>query len=448
VDSLGNPIPNEMLTFSSNSGSSFSPAEAETGPDGRVTTEFSVQASGSDSITVEGAGAQSTQVLTITGEQVEFTQPTGDRPEIELGNTTPITVEVTEEGNPQTSTQVDFTTSRGNLSDKLVTTDGSGVATTELSTGNSAGPAFVTAEAVDVETSKELLFVATNPESIDVQANPGTLSPGDESELKAVVRNSDNQPVKNQEVQFTITADDTGSSIPDSTAVTDEFGVATTTFVAGDASGGSGGVQIEASASGTINDATSITVGGDALFITLGTGNSIGQNDADTEYIKNYSVLVTDSSGAAVENQTVTLELVPNSFDKGAYVRGENRWDRQAKDTCPNEDQNRNGQLDENLNEDTNNDDELDPGNVAALSAQSVQTDNTGFATFSIRYPQDHATWVEVDLTGRAEVSGTESQSTVDFRLPVAAEDVNDLESEPPNKNSPFGTSAGCTNTN
>lgn len=449
TDSQGNPVGGETLSFSSDGSGAFQPTTGVTNAQGRVTTEYTVGsgAGAATTLTVEGGGTVNASTLNIASEVLVFNTPaSSQQQEFSLNSSQLVEVKLTKNGNPVDNEQVTFVESRGSFSSDTATTNGNGVASTTFNTGTDAGPAIITAEALGAKIDTEVLLVAENPDSLDVQADPGTVSPEGESQIQAVVRNPTSQPVKNAEVQFSITADTTGSSLSTPEATTDEFGRATTTFEAGDATSANEGVEITAEVKNTgISSTVSLTVSGEALFITIGTGNTLTER-AETLYVKPYSVLVTDSSGGPVANANVTLEIVPTQFGKGYYEYNDppGQWQQIRRDTCTYEDTDRDGELD--TGEDTDKDGELEPGNVATLSDQSVTTDDSGAASFDIVYPQDHAQWVAVKLTGRSEVAGTESKKTIDFPLPVLADDLSDENTNPPNIISPFGRLAGCTN--
>jgi len=450
TDSQGNPVGGETLSFSSDGSGAFESTMGVTSSQGRVTTEYTVGsgAGGSTTLTVEGGGTVNASTLNIASEVLVFNTPgSSQQQEFSLNSAHSVEVELKKNGIPVDNEQVTFGKSRGSFSpDDVATTNGDGVASTTFNTGSDAGPAIITAEALGAKVETEVLLVATTPDSLDLQADPGTVSPKGESQVEAVVRNPDGQRVKNAEVEFSITADTTGSSLSTTEAITDEFGRATTTFEAGDATSANEGVEITAEVKDTgISSTVSLTVSGEALFITIGTGNTLTER-AETLYVKPYSVLVTDASGGPVPNANVTLEVVPTQFGKGnyAYSDPDERWVQNRKDTCTYEDTDRDGELDEG--EDTDKDGELEPGNVATLSKQTVTTDDSGAASFDVVYPQDHAKWVSVKLTGRSEVAGTESKKTIDFPLPVLADDLSDESTNPPNITSPFGQLSGCTN--
>ena len=454
TDSQGKPIVDEPLNFSSDGNGAFIDNTATTKTQGRATTEYNIGSSGGNvTLTAEAAGTAGVSTLNVASDVLVFNTPT-KRPEIELSGSEPIEVKLTKNGNG-ISDQITFDSSRpASFTSNGVSTDSStGIATTTLQPGSSAGPAKITATAdtSDAIAQTEVLFVATDPDQLALQADPGTVAPGGEAQVKAVVRNSNDQRVKNADIRFSITDDTTGSDLSTTRATTDEFGRATTTFEAGDATSATEGVEITAEVMGTsptVSSTVRVTVSGEALFITIGTGSTIRETGDGTRYEVPYSVLVTDASGGPVENADVTLEVIPTQFGKGSYSFSDppGRWVQNRSATCTNEDTNRNGLKEPG--EDKDNDGKLEPGNVATLSSQTVTTDDSGFASFNVRYPQDHAQWVTVRLSGQSEVAGTESKKSISFGLPVLSDDLSDENSDPPNVISPFGTVADCTDRN
>ena len=77
--------------------------------------------------------------------------------------------------------------------------------------------------------------------------------------------------------------------------------------------------------------------------------------------------------------------------------------------TCPNEDININGILDDlDYEEDTNGDGQLTPGNI--VNAQgTVTTDDQGRALIDIEYAEVFGGWVDIELIVSTRVNGTES---------------------------------------
>ncbi len=116
---------------------------------------------------------------------------------------------------------------------------------------------------------------------------------------------------------------------------------------------------------------------------------------------------------------------------------------------CPNEDADFDGILDpiEESSALSNQNGALEPGGVAATSLGLVTTGSDGSATIEVLYPQDHAFWVQVELTAKAGVQGTEGVATATFWLPALAAYLSNQNSDPPNRYSPYGLDPDCTNT-
>ena len=91
----------------------------------------------------------------------------------------------------------------------------------------------------------------------------------------------------------------------------------------------------------------SLTVNQSALFIALGTGNTIENLDTQT-YKKDWVVYVTDSNGVAVPNINLTIKILPTEYRKGrlVFVSGVWVYDPTNYFQCENEDLNYNGILD------------------------------------------------------------------------------------------------------
>ncbi|MFU8819149.1 MAG: Ig-like domain-containing protein, partial [Desulfurivibrio sp.] len=283
---------------------------------------------------------------------------------------------------------------------------------------------------------------------------PDVIGIGEQSNLVAVVRDANDNLVKNQSIVFTVGPDTTSGTISPSPVMTDEYGRAETVYTAGSSGSAQNEVIIEAAVANTalITD-TTITVGGKALFITLGTGNTIEVPD-DQKYAKPYSVMVTDSSGHSVGGVEVALALWATHYHKGFHTWGGTAWVQNiTAANCPNEDVNRNGISDPG--EDYNGNTELDPGAVAAIHKQlsgssiyTVTTDDSGFADFYIIYLKDRALWAGVELTASTLVQGSESTRRVYFTLPILAADLTNENVSPPGSTSPFGTAASCSDPN
>lgn len=311
---------------------------------------------------------------------------------------------------------------------------------------------------ITASSSGQLEFVApvVATARIDLQADPAVVSAGKATTLKAVVRDGtalDNL-VKNATVVFSIVSDSSGGKLAQPTVVkTDASGAAFVTYTAGPTSTALGGVILQAKIEDSLvttapnkNPAqTAITVSGQSLFISAGTGNSVGI-PSSTTYSVDYTVFVTDASGNAVNNAVVVASVLPNTYYKGYYLFNSvsKLWTRFLTTTlgCANEDKNQNGILD--FGEDANGNNRLEPG-IPITVTTSGTTDATGQTKVTLTYPKDRANWLSVDMTIRARVAGTEAKYVTFTLLPGAGVDFNNEGTAPPGSPSPFGSSNFCT---
>jgi len=340
-----------------------------------------------------------------------------------------------------------------------IRSDGSdGAGETILSLQNVLGGASAT---------KSVQILANAPATIDVQASPTTIPVSGSSTLTAVVRDASNNLVANQQVNFLLT-DSTGGTLSAASAVTNSGGTATVTYRASTVPSATNGVAVRASIPSGPFDIANITVGGQALFISLGTGNTVAE-PSPTVYKLPYSAVVTDAGGnPAPANTIFRLTVISVAYQKGAFqncVTPPGVWVPTytiAPSTppststifggsgCATEDAPTgfgNGILDPG--EDTgprgNSNGILDPGNVVTVPSTVPLV--SGVADFDLTYPQDRAYWVAVTLRATASVAGSETVATTTFVLPGAAPDYNDCTVAPPGQISPYGTGLSCTST-
>jgi hypothetical protein len=280
-----------------------------------------------------------------------------------------------------------------------------------------------------------------------VQANPFTIAPTEQSTITAIVRDANNNPVKNQTVEFQA-QDVTGGSLTVGSAVTDSQGRAFTAYTASTTTSGSNGVIINATVQNTaITGSVALTVAARELFISIGSGNEIFEPNT-AQYRVEFVVQVTDAQGNGVENVDVQLKILSDVYFKGFWtlpLTGD--WTQMiqtAPPHCADEDVNRNGVLD--AGEDFNNSGAIEAGNKATVTPGSATTDASGFVLVNVFYPQEFARWIEVTLTATTAVQGTEFAAPSTFVLPIAATDVSSS-TVPPGVVSPFGASANCGDT-
>lgn len=323
-----------------------------------------------------------------------------------------------------------------------------------------AGVATVTAAVAGGPTAQTRLeFVAplSGASTLAVQAEPAVLrastaASGEQaSVISAVVRDgAANNLVKNAPVVFTIVSDPSGGFLRQAGRVyTGSDGLARAVYVAGPADSGRDGVLIQARIDGAAQAAASgqvsLTVARQALSIKLGTGNQVREYSASVLQ-KEFAVFVSDSAGNAVPGVAITAAAWPSRYAKGYYV-----WEADKPEfpdtgvwrlalphySCPNEDVLRNGIYDAAY--DRNGNGVLDPGIPLTVSA-SGPSDALGMATVTVSYPRNYGSWVQLALTVRGTVSGTEARTTAELPLATLASDFSARRVPPPGRISPYGS--------
>jgi len=452
LDSEGNGIADQVISLSTTLGSITSPT-LTTENNGAVAFELSSASSGGTaSLTAtafDGASTLRTTLdVAISSDDFTFTSPANGS-ELDIGAPSTLSVSWERDGTPvPDGSTINFSTTRGTLipADGAATTSG-GVATIDIAS-SSAGLTTVTARdpSSGLTTSIDVEFVATTPDTLSVQATKTQLSLNDSTEVTAIVRDIDNNRVKNQVVNFLLVADESNGRLSDSVAITDSQGRASTTFIAGSSISGRDGVEIKASTSNnTISDTTALTVARQALRLAIGTGNELEEPDT-VRYKKPYLAIVTDANGAPIENAEVELSVLPIGYKKGRYEAVDDKWvEAPGSIFCPAEDINQNGQLDSG--EDTNGSGKLEPTNSATTSSSTITTATDGSADFDLLYPQSHCNWVQVRLTATVKVGGTENEESTEFFLSCLASDLSNTDISPPGGTAGlYGSAPNCAN--
>jgi adhesin/invasin len=274
-----------------------------------------------------------------------------------------------------------------------------------------------------------LRFVATNPKFINVQANPAVIGVNvagtetQQSKILAVVRDADNNLVAGQQVEFLLT-DISGGRITQGSAITDDFGRVSTTYIAGPSASAANGVAIKATVTGTaIAEVVNLTVAQQSLFVTIGSGNTITA-EGGVRYKVPFTVLVTDSNGTPISDAAVILSVYPYQYAVGTVSVDKDKKATYDATACNNEDINRNGLLDPG--EDLNSNNRLDPGNVITVDQLTLKTGTNGYADFNLVYAIQYAGWVKAEITARSAVAGSESSDTLLFTTTCLAGDVPD----------------------
>lgn len=467
-DSEGNGLEGVALNVVSALGNTLSITNPVTsGTAGRATVIYTAVNSGVDTITATALGSQRSATVNVSPDSFTFVATVNNAPAIEevaLNTPKDLLLRWLVDDSPNAGQVVNFATSRGviatdpadlalNRVSIINRTDNAGEARVFISS-RFAGLATIAAQAGTgegtVNAQKTVEFVAVTPAKIELQAFPAQVGPGEQSNIRAILRDANNNPVKNKTIVFTLD-NAAGGQLANVSALTNSAGVATTIFTA-DVTTGAGVNGLNLQIQGALDDnsitgMTDIAVGRRTLFFRFGTGNTI-EKPSNSLYSKEFSVIVTDSSGNPVPNQQLNIAVVPISYGKGTWVKSLpppdefKLWEAERSITCPNEDVNLDGILEPS--EDTNDDGQITPGNLATVPL-TIVADANGIAVFNVRYPQDAGAWLDVRLQVSGFAAGTENVAFREYALPVSADDVTN-ETAPPPQN-PFGKSFNCTDT-
>jgi len=477
-----------------------------TDSDGQATITVTGTSGGTNSIIVEALNASASQDVSVQSDSFLFTNfnngvetvnpsNTPIVPDVSLEKSALVTLTWQRNSAPVVGKEVTFTTTRGVLKNDIgdiiseETTNINGEVTVYL-TSDDAGKALVTLVGsdgiIELTNQLEFEFFADTASTIKAQASPNSIGPNKQtSSISVVVKDVNGNLVKNKKIKFVL--DDTsGGEIFPATSVTDSSGSASTIYTSNSTSA-KDAVSITAIVedSPEISDTVKLTVSERELFISLGTGNQV-EELGTTDYIKEYSIFVTDVDSNAVENVELKVSAIPESYYKGSWARVYEEekfvswaalgnvsipkpttiFDRKKK--CSNEDSNFNGILDTedindndmldagedvNLNglldtEDFNGDDELTPGNIVSISGNFV-TDSDGRSVIRINYPQSYGEWLDAKLIVSGKVTGSEGSTQTIFTLPVLNAHVIQEAISPPSQGigttSPFGHSNICS---
>lgn len=459
-DSDGGAIAGESISIESSVNNAVSPGSAITNSSGEVTFEYTAASSGTDTLTVRSFSGESSvsalQAVEISPDTFIFTAPT-DGAEVQLAPATEtLTIRWEQNGTPiADGTPIQFSTTRGTLvpaSGLVNTTNGNASITISSDT---AGPSLIEATPSNggPTVKRSIEFVAATPAKIRLQADRTQLAPRESTTITATVQDSKDNLVKNAVVNFNL-VDSTNGGLSETSATTNSQGQAKITYTAGGSSSNTDGVLITASTAG-IDATENLTIGGQALRISIGTGNELF-DVSPTTYQQPWTVIVTDSSGNAQANKTVQLSVTPTEYVKGIYDapdtasgEPENQWQYEPATACVSEDVNQNGSLD--AGEDANNNGTLEP-DASASTPIEVLTNADGIADFNLTYLKSQCSWIGVELRAVTTVSGTESDTKQSFRLSCAAPDLFYAQQNPqapaPGTSSPYGVSTNCADPN
>ncbi|MBN2855655.1 MAG: Ig-like domain-containing protein [Halothiobacillaceae bacterium] len=475
LDGNGTPINGQTLNINTTSGV-VNLTSVITNASGQASFNLTPSASTTLTVASPTLNASSALNVAVNTTTAQFTTPTADYPDasalFNINAANPMVVHVTIAGAPAANASVALNTTRGTLSAPSVFTNAAGDATVSINS-STAGPATITASYSGITTTRQIVFTAPTATQTIVQASPTNLSINASSTITAQLLDSNNNVVVGKTVTFT-TNDTSGGSLFPTSAVTNSIGIATTTFTAGSNTDN----QFQITANDTADGVTGVTpymsVANKTASIAIGTDNTI--QTASPNYIKTYSIFVTDTNGAPIANQSINLALIPQQYAQGSWkldlLKGWFQIGNSGNalsfainntsapvtppatttttgDVCTNNDANHNGvfqpqapYLERTV---TNNNGSgtpviAPPAAVASFSPATPVTNAQGFATVTVTYPQSYAGWVNYNFSATVQVLGTANTNTINFWLPVAAADVAASNvSGPAGNPSPFG---------
>ncbi len=474
-DSTNAGIPGQAVALTSSLNNGLSAASVVTGGSGDATVTLTATTAGTDTITgtaLGDSGIDTVLVPAVTGDAFSVTTPAADGFEIPLNTSQAITAEWLVSGAPQNGQVLQFAASRGSFflpgtaTPATSATTAGGQATLDIQSATAGLATIAVIRPGGGTASRTVEFVATIAATLDVQAEPSSVRIGNQSQITAIVRDSAGNLVKNKTVSFSL-SDNTGGSLSSPVAATGSNGAATIVYTAGSSQSPLNGVTITASVqqgAATITRTVNMTVTGQALAISLGTGNTLFELGTAT-FAKEWVIFITDADGNAVAGQNVIVSIRSVNFKKGnLYVPVDgDAWVKfpvpgsYGPLSCPDEDLNFNGILD--AGEDLNSSGLLEAGNIALvapvaanapanspcanLAAGSSQTPVTtgsdGRARVCVLYPQSYNWWLDARIQARASVQGTEYGKSTTFELEALADDISDTNADPPGVVSPFG---------
>ena len=426
-DSANKPIGFQAIELSSVKGNTINTdSNYQTDSKGEIAFTLTGLSGGTDSLTAKALGVEYKKEVKITGD--DFTL-NGNLNDIAVNQAQTVSFLWENNNTPRANEKVTINATRGDISASTITTDASGRASFTISSAT-AGKTLITATSSNgLSTSLKGEFVATIPKYINTQAEPSLISPKGKSTIIAKIRDENDNPVKNKTISFRLN-DTVNGELSAPSAVTDSLGRATVSYTAGDSSSAKDGVVINTyieGYSGTTQDMVKLTVGGNALRIVLGNQNKVASDGVF--YKETFGVIVTDSAGNPVKDQSVDFTIVPTHYYKGHMEKTLKGWKSEVSTTCPAEDFDHDGNIDEG--EDENDNGLLDPTHAATV-AGTGRTDEEGKLSVEVIYPKSEAEWSRQLITATIKVAGTEYVEHHSFTLGISAEDAKN-EGLPPN---------------
>ncbi len=306
-------IDGRTIDVTSSLGNTLSSQSLTTDSSGQAQFEYTAVNGGTDSLVATSLGETATASVRVADDAFAFIAPAANT-EINLGASETVTLRWSQNNAPVVGQTVSFAATRGGVSPSSVVTNASGEASVAILATN-AGQSTVSATTANGPSATlSVEFVATTPDSIEVQASPFTIAPNSQSAITAVVRDPNGNLVKNVVVEFDVT-DITGGQLSVPSSITDSQGRAQTFYTSSSQTSRVDGITISATVAGTmITSDALLTVAGREVFFTFGTGNTIFETGNTTQYRVPYVIQVTDTDGRPVAGVEVIMRAVSNRY--------------------------------------------------------------------------------------------------------------------------------------
>ena len=324
--------------------------------------------------------------------------------------------------------------------------------------------------------------LSASPNVVSVNSAGSTAN---QATLRFLFLNKSNSPVERVRVRFvdmTTGLARIGATLSSDTSstplYTDSSGTVSVQYIPGQNSSPRNGVTVKACYSGNDFDSTacpnevsvSLTTVGQALAVSVGDDNKLSVGTGGT-YIKKFVITVADSAGRAVVNAPVAIAVDLTHYGKGSY--GSSYLDSNGfpvnpttvvpfdleaaypafeknpdgtidiatvtdpslapqRIWCPNEDTNRNGNVDtlENINGsiDSNGQPTLDPRKADLIVSYAdpavTKTNADGVLVIKVEYSQRFGTWLAYRVIATTNVSGSQGLAERLFVTDILAEDA------------------------
>jgi hypothetical protein len=452
VDANRRALPDIPISLSATSGVLSGQAD-KTDAQGRITATFGIGADKANrDVTITATSGTVTGAVGVSVTGTTLTLSASPPTAVNASTAVEIIASVADAAKlPLGGVVVNFVTSGGTLSASFASTDATGLAKTTLTgvtadvTVNSVGANAAASVAV-----KSGSTAVPPPEpagvlikDLTIQVNPSVIAPntgGAESSFAQLdVRVTGDLPpgvgipVVNAPVRFRIASTPAFGKLSVDTTVapvlTSTSGSATARFIPGGATTGADQIVICASVDNVAmlpnggaapclanEKAVKLAISNQPLFVLISTNDKIEEADQELNYLKPFSIYVTDAAGKGVSGATVSVRLLPRFYYKGRTdPAGPPHFPIAPYTQCPNEDLNFNGVLDTGDNN-QNNDDKLWPGQAAAFTLENAGvTDSTGFVILKVKYGQRYAFWAEYQIEARAVTAGSERTNSYNF---------------------------------